>query len=335
MSVGESGLGPLLLSRADLDRDGVSRTRPDLLRDLWADPSTRVLRVRPDGSAPVRGATGAPTAGTPDAGALALELVAPRDVAPVLPEDQVVVYLGRSDEGEAFVAVEVAAEQPVADGAGWPVAAGDERWAGLREVGALLDDRGSGLLVEAVGVLNWHRVTTHCPRCGARTAVTSAGWTRSCPVDGSEHYPRTDPAVIMAVVDDRDRVLLAHNALWPEGRYSALAGFVEPGEPLEAAVRREVLEEVGVVVGEVTYRGSQPWPFPASLMLGFTARASSTDVRVDEVEIAAARWFTRAELAAAVTAGEVRLPPPTSIALRLVEAWFTEGGDPMPAAEGW
>ena len=325
-----SPLRSLLLSRSAVDRDGERRTEPGLLAGLWADPATRVLRVRPDGSAPVRRSGGPADAG---AGAgTALELVPPHEVARALPEDAPVVYLGREEDGTAHVAVEVPDDQEVADAAGWPVRSGDEEWAGLRTVAADLDDRDAGLLVAAVGVLNWHRVHPHCPRCGSRTRITTSGWTRSCPVDGSEHYPRTDPAVIMAVVDDDDRLLLAHNALWPAGRFSALAGFVEPGEPLEAAVRREVLEEVGVVVGEVRYEGSQPWPFPASLMLGFTARATSTGVRVDDVEISDARWFTREELAAAVGSGEVLLPPTTSIALRLVEEWYGEG---LPARPAW
>ncbi|WP_298805613.1 NAD(+) diphosphatase [uncultured Pseudokineococcus sp.] len=321
-----SPLRSLLLSRSAVDRDGERRTDPGLLEALWADPATRVLRVRPDGSAPLR----ARAQGSAEPAAL--ELVAPGDVARALPEPGPVVYLGREEDGTAHVAVEVPDDQEVADAAGWPVRSGDEEWAGLRAVAAELDDRDAGLLVEAVGVLNWHRVHPHCPRCGSRTAVTTSGWTRTCPVDGSEHYPRTDPAVIMAVVDEDDRVLLAHNALWPAGRFSALAGFVEPGEPLEAAVRREVLEEVGVVVGEVEYKGSQPWPFPASLMLGFTARAASTGVRVDDVEISDARWFSREELAAAVTSGEVLLPPSTSIALRLVEDWY---GEELPARPSW
>jgi len=323
-----SPLRSLLLSRSTIDRDGERRTDPGLLAGLWADQATRVLRVRPDGSAPVRPRPADGGAGT----GTALDLVPPHEVARALPEDAPVVYLGREGDGTAHVAVEVPDDQEVADAAGWPVRSGDEQWAGLRAVAADLDDRDAGLLVEAVGVLNWHRVHPHCPRCGARTRTTSSGWTRTCPVDGSEHYPRTDPAVIMAVVDEDDRVLLAHNALWPAGRFSALAGFVEPGEPLEAAVRREVLEEVGVVVGEVQYRGSQPWPFPASLMLGFTARATSTGVRVDDVEISDARWFTRAGLAEAVASGEVLLPPSTSIALRLVEDWY---GEELPARPSW
>ena len=140
-----------------------------------------------------------------------------------------------------------------------------------------LDGAEAGLATTAVALDAWHDRHVRCPRCGAATRVEQAGWIRVCVVDGSEHYPRTDPAVIMAVVDDADRILLGHAAQWAPGRWSTLAGFVEAGESLEHAVRREVLEETGVVVGEVAYRGSQPWPFPASLMLGF--RATRGDAR--------------------------------------------------------
>ncbi len=142
---------------------------------------------------------------------------------------------------------------------------------------------------------------------------------------GVELYPRTDPAVIMTVVHGEgpdERLLLGHAAHWPERRFSTLAGYVEPGESLENAVRREVAEEAGVVVGDVAYRGSQPWPFPASLMLGFSARALTTELHVDGVELTDARWFTRAELADAVRSGEVLLPGRSSIARALVEDWF-------------
>ena len=159
--------------------------------------------------------------------------------------------------------------------------------------------------------------------------MTHAGWVRTCTEDGSEHYPRTDPAVIMAVVDEHDRLLLAHPSAWAVGRYSTLAGFVEPGESLEHAVRREVAEETGVVVGPVSYAGSQPWPFPASLMVAFVGRALTSEVRVDGVEVELARWFTRDELAAAVVGGQVVPPSTSSIARALIEDWF---GGPLPAA---
>ncbi|MGH3328313.1 MAG: NAD(+) diphosphatase, partial [Streptomycetales bacterium] len=161
------------------------------------------------------------------------------------------------------------------------------------------------------------------------TEVAAAGHLRRCPRCGAEHYPRTDPAVIMLVVDDDGRCLLGHQPRWPPRRFSAFAGFVEPGESLEQAVLREVHEEAGVRVRDVHYVASQPWPFPSSLMLAFTARAVTTEIAVDGEEIVEARWFSRAELAAAIENAEVILPPPVSIAHRLIETWY---GTPLPPA---
>jgi NAD+ diphosphatase len=203
------------------------------------------------------------------------------------------------------------------------------QWSHLRQVGAAMQGRDAGLGVTAVALAAWHRSHRCCPRCGTPTEVAHAGWVRHCPADGTDQYPRTDPAVIMAVVDADDRLLLGHAAHWPERRFSTLAGYVEPGESLEQAVRREVDEEVGVTVGEVAYRGSQPWPFPASLMLAFRAQATSTDLRPDGVEVTEARWFTRAELADAAAAGEVLLPMRASIARALIEEW---AGSALPGA---
>jgi NAD+ diphosphatase len=201
------------------------------------------------------------------------------------------------------------------------------RPAGLREAGLLLSAREAGLMVHAVGLENWQRTHRFCSRCGERTVIASSGHIRRCQACGAEHYPRTDPAVIMTVVDSDDRLLLGSQSQWPEGRFSTLAGFVEPGESLEAAVRREVAEEVGIVVGAVRYLGSQPWPFPSSLMVGFEATADSVDVEFVDGEIAQARWFTRPGLLAAVTSGEVRLSPRVSIARLLMENWY---GEPLP-----
>ncbi|MFZ0160035.1 MAG: NAD(+) diphosphatase, partial [Kineosporiaceae bacterium] len=186
----------------------------------------------------------------------------------------------------------------------------------------LLDDTGAGILTAAVALAHWHRTHPRCSRCGEPTVAVQAGWARSCPACRAEHYPRTDPAVIMSIVDDAGRILLGRQAVWPEKRFSTLAGFVEPGESLEAAVRREVFEESGVRVGEVSYRGSQPWPFPSSLMLAFRGRATTTATTVDGVELAQARWWSREELALDVATGELLLPPPVSIARRLIEDWF-------------
>ncbi|MFB4270067.1 NAD(+) diphosphatase [Nonomuraea sp. GTA35] len=197
--------------------------------------------------------------------------------------------------------------------------------AGLRQVGGLLGDRDAGLLVYAVALEAWHATHEFCPRCGSRTDVQAGGHIRVCPKDSSQHFPRVDPAVIMLVRDEADRCLLARGPQWPQGRLSILAGFVEPGESLEAAVVREVAEEVGIAVTSPRYLGSQPWPFPRSLMLGFFAEAVTTALTPDAEEIAEAHWFSRQELARALESGELRLPPPVSIARRLIETWY--GGE--------
>lgn len=233
--------------------------------------------------------------------------------------------LGLDDHGPVFAAV-------TADGSGRVDGRVDGRGVGLREVAPLLDDAEGALLATATGLAAWHAEHGYCPRCGAPTEVAEAGWLRVCTRDGSWHHPRVDPAVIMAVTDADDRLLLGRQARWPPRRFSTLAGFVEPGESLEQAVAREVHEEVNVDVADATYLGSQPWPFPRSLMLGFVARASSTAITVDEVEIAEARWFTRRELPDATATREVLLPPPVSISRRLIEHWY---GGPLPERERW
>ncbi|TAL20773.1 MAG: NAD(+) diphosphatase, partial [Frankiales bacterium] len=200
----------------------------------------------------------------------------------------------------------------------------------LREVGALLDDHDAGLLVHAVGLANWHATHPCCSRCGAPTDVVRGGSVRRCPEDGSEHFPRTDPAMIVLVHDGADRCVLGRQSVWPAGRFSTLAGFVEPGESAEQAVVREVAEETGLTVDEVSYVASQPWPFPSSLMLGFRARCAGDAVpRVIDGELEEVRWFTRDELREAATWGArstgVQLPGSVSIASLLIQGWLAEG----------
>jgi NAD+ diphosphatase len=195
-----------------------------------------------------------------------------------------------------------------------------DRWAGLRELGAELGDLEAGLLVEAIGILEWHERNRFSPLTGAATTIERGGWVQRDPTTGTEHFPRTDPAVIMLVHDGADRVVLGRQAVWPPGRFSILAGFVEPGESAEAAVAREVAEEVGLTVTDIRYVGSQPWPFPQSLMLGFVARAEGEDIlRLDPDEIEEARWFTRDELRAG--GGPMALPPGISIARHILDRW--------------
>jgi NAD+ diphosphatase len=229
------------------------------------------------------------------------------------------LYLGTDDDGPLFA---VAGPAPRRLGG---------RALGLREVGVLLDDHDAGLLVHAVGLTNWHAAHPRCARCGAPTEVVRGGSVRRCPADGSEHFPRTDPAVIMLVHDGGDRCVLGRQASWPQGRFSTLAGFVEPGESAEQAVVREVDEEAGVAVTDVEYVTSQPWPFPSSLMLAFRARA--VDPAAEPVsrdgELAEVRWFSRDEVRASGrwgTAAGLQTPPSVSVAWHLITGW-AEGED--------
>jgi NAD+ diphosphatase len=200
-----------------------------------------------------------------------------------------------------------------------PPALPGARFADLRSVGPLLAREEGGLLAYARGLMHWHQRHRFCGVCGSPTESREAGHMRRCtnPACAAEHHPRTDPAVIMRV-EHQGRILLGRQKQWPVGMHSVLAGFVEPGESLEDAVVREVLEETGVAVGNVRYHSSQPWPFPSSLMLGFFASAApGSAVRVGG-ELEDARWFTRAQ----VTSGEALAPPSQSISWRLIESWL-------------
>ena len=273
-----------------LDRVGARRGDEAWLAARRADPSSRAVvasasGVLADGDVPARVALDALPAGT--------ELV----------------LLGVEPDGSALFAAD-----PGDDDAATALAPG-ARVAGLRDLAPALAQADGGLLAQAVGLLNWHRRHRFCANCGAPTAAALAGHVRRCPRCGAEHHPRTDPVVIMLVTDG-DRALLGRQPTWPPGRFSALAGFVEPGESLEEAVAREVREESGVRVEDVRYRSSQPWPFPSSLMLGFTARWAGGEPAVGDGELEDVRFFDRAELA------DTLLPPPQAIARRLIDGWL-------------
>ncbi|MEV4542902.1 NAD(+) diphosphatase [Micromonospora echinaurantiaca] len=302
------------LARSTLDRAAHRRTDPEWLARAWSQARVLLLDSTNEGRALVRADVTPPV----------LVLLGSDDVPPtagVAP-----MFLGVEPDGVPVFAVD--APLPAVPGA---------RAAHLREVGHLLGDRDAGLFTTALALVNWHLRHRYSSASGHRTEVDEAGWSRIDP-DGDRIWPRTDPAMIVLVHDGQPgpdgRCLLGNNATWPgvpgERRFSCLAGYVEPGESAEAAVLREVHEEVGVPVEGIAYVGSQAWPFPGSLMLGFLATADPEHpVRLDPAEIAYARWFTRREIGAAlagrtVDVGGARLvlPPPSSIALFLIHRWL-------------
>jgi NAD+ diphosphatase len=281
-----------VLSRSAHDRGHRNR----LLPDPTGGRPVRVLTVDERRSVPVQEG--------PDGPSLVW------DEQPKLPVGA--VYLGEAD-GVPYAAVRGERSLTVN---GRPV----DTWTGLREVGADLDDLEAGLLAQAIGILEWHERNRFSPLTGAATTVERVGWMQRDPTTGTEFFPRIDPAVIMLVHDGADRCVLGRQAVWPPGRFSILAGFVEPGESAEAAVAREVGEEVGLQVADVRYVASQPWPFPQSLMLGFTARVvGDPTLRLDDDEIEEARWFSREELRSGT--GPRALPPPVSIARNIIDRW--------------
>jgi NAD+ diphosphatase len=312
-------LAPPVLSRSTAVRD--EPLRHDTARQRAGWPTARLLVVDADGRVPIEwtgrapeGPWGMDTDGT-------ARLVTVPSTGDVPPAEA--VLLGEAD-GVAYWAVRDPSELVPGED---PVVRGD-----LRQAGAALDALGAGLLTAAVAVLNWHDTAGYCGRDGSPTHPQAGGWHRVCEAHGHEDYPRTDPAVICLVHDGADRVLLARQPVWPEGRFSVLAGFVEAGESLEACVLREIHEEVGVPVREIGYLGSQAWPFPRSLMVGFQAAADAdVPLRPAEGEIAEAKWVTRAELRAALADGDwagegaLRLPGKVSIARAMLEAWADAG----------
>ncbi len=207
------------------------------------------------------------------------------------------------------------------------------RWSELRPVLPLLAATDLDLLAYARALVYWTRTHRHCGACGAATEPHRGGHERRCPRCTLTAFPRIDPAVIVAV-GDGDRILLGRQAAWDAGRWSVLAGFVEPGESLEAAAAREVREETGVEIAGLRYFASQPWPFPASMMIGFHAAPTRDAIRLDGQELEAARWFTRTDLVAGLAGGQLSLSPRRSIAWQLIEHWFDAAGSPLAGAPG-
>jgi len=299
----------MLLARSEVDRAAERRTDADWQAAAWADARTRVFVVH-DSKAE---AVVEPSAALVFRGGAQTDALHP---------DADRYFLGVDPDGVAYFAV--VAEPAEIDG---PIDFPTTALRHLRDIAGILPDRDGGLLAHAIGLDHWHRAHRFCGVCGQPTVMTHAGSVRKCTGCGADHFPRTDPAVIMAVTDADDRLLLARNASWPPNRASVLAGFVEPGETLEHAVAREVFEEAGLVVTAVEYKGSQPWPLPRSLMLGFTARVESPELNLDGAELDWAKWYTRPELKEAVATGELlMLPSEISISRRLIDHWY--GSDP-------
>lgn len=295
----------LPLARAVLDASTPERARDGLIDELCASPGTRILHVDTEGRIAVAGnelVIRRPEAGGSGAG------------------DSLLIFLGRPLRGSLL------------DGDAYLLAIGAPidglEYRGGREAALSLTEPERGLAVAASAISNWHRLYPRCGQCGDETAVVHAGWVRQCVDCGTEHYPRTDPAVIMAIHDADDRVLLAHAAHFSPKRYSLLAGYLEPGESLESAVVRETFEEVRLRVTRVEYTGSQAWPFPRSLMLSFDAWVEGTpEPIVDGDEITDARFYSREELATAIADGDLALPGEGAAARTQLEAWY---GGPLP-----
>ncbi len=245
-----------------LDRNANNRTKPDFVAERRGDPDTKVLQLAGD--------------------AVRLEndeLYTTNDA----PESEA-IYLGEDDKGHAWFARRI---EP------------DETLKAIRAlmIEHVLSPAKLSILAQARSILHWHESHGFCAKCGAKSEMADAGYRRHCESCGADHFPRTDPVVIMAVRHG-DRLLLGRQSSWPPGMYSALAGFMEPGETIEAAVRREVLEESGIKVGAISYVATQPWPFPSSLMIGMIGEAETTELKIDKAELEDARWFERAEIEA-------------------------------------
>lgn len=288
----------MLGASATIDRSAAERLEDGLIDRLRADDATATLVLHGD-AAPLREEGG-------------LRAVA----ASTVPDGAQWAFLGRRTDGTAVIAAVFAADAPE------PLA--NTSWGRLRAVGGDLTVGEADLFTEALSLGRWLMDAPFCPACGTRTQIRAAGWSRTCPKCGREHFPRTDPAIIVAVTDHAgERLLLGSNALWSAERYSCFAGFAEAGESLETAVVREVREEAGVDLVDVRYRGSQAWPYPRSLMLGFHATAADAGAaHADGDEIAAVRWFSRDEIGEALAGrSDIVLPGAASISRRLIVDW--------------
>lgn len=303
----------LPLARSAVDRDYISRSLPNLFDELARLETTKILPIF-NGKVLLTGFDDDPN---PELRLLNTDTVLSYEY---------LSYLGKT-KGAKELPDDSAIVLAVLDQAAADVLEPDsDNWHVLRRTGAGLSDLGAGIYAQGLALYNWNLTHRFCPRCGTATDLSKAGWVRVCPADGHEIYPRTDPAIIVNVIDDQDRILLGSQGIWEDNRWSILAGFVEAGESLTAAVVREVYEEAGVRVVEPTYLASQAWPFPYSLMLGFTAKVdplhSQSDLVPDGDEIEKLRWFSREDIKR--EAADLLLPGRMSIARVMIENWYGE-----------
>lgn len=285
-----------------LEREHHRRKEPDWLARKMKEPESVFIPVRQSKVLVIDGEAPAPV------------LLSPEQMAQYKETDSA-FFLGEA-KGRAYFAVELDEKDFGAfERAG--------RFKDLRAVAPLLSRDDGAILAYAQALAYWHRRNRFCGVCGARNEIREGGHFLGCvnPKCGAAHFPRTDPAIIV-LIRYGDKCLLGRQQSWVQGMYSVLAGFVEPGESIEGAVAREIFEEVGVRVKNIRYHSSQPWPFPCSLMLGFTADAEDGRITLDESELEDARWFGRRELREAVENRAVKVPPPVSISYRLIEQWF-------------
>ncbi len=300
-------LTPNFYAAGPLDRAHLRRTDAAWLAERLADPMTRIVPVWRVRNLVRR-------AERPEPVTLTVE-----QARELLRDGMEPMFLGQV-ETSAYFAIDLPHEDE-------PAVADEAAFDDLRAVGPLLGRHDGAVLAYARALAQWHARHQYCGACGAKTEARDAGHVRVCTSQGCgiSHFPRTDPAVIMLVYDG-ERILLGRQSIWPPGMHSVLAGFVEPGESLEDAVAREVEEEVGIKITDVHYHSSQPWPFPSSIMLGFWARAATTDIQVDKDELESARWMTIEQVMASPEDETFKLPRKDSIARRLIEDWLAEHG---------
>ncbi|MEY4417600.1 MAG: hypothetical protein RIQ88_38 [Actinomycetota bacterium] len=308
----------LPLAQPVIARDAAARDGAELFDLLWSEPETKIL-VLYNGKTLLAGKS--------------LRLFNTDEAT----AGKYRVYLGRTSEAFEDLKPGTAVVLSVlSDNAAHALEPDSANWSELRRTGAGLSPSHATLFTQALAIHNWHETHQFCPACGELTIMKQGGWSRFCISEDRELFPRTDAAVIVSIIDNEDRILLGSQGSWEQNRWSILAGFVEAAESLESAVVREMFEESGLLVTEPKYLGSQSWPYPYSLMLGFTAKVSEANsadsIKADGIEIAKLRWFTREELKA--EAKQLRLPTRISIARAMIEYWLGESIETATELEG-